>query len=350
MIALALALALTAAPRPAPGGSAAAPAPAPEPAPVVVVTREHDLSTATGLVELTWPALWYDRSHGETYVVAEGFVRIFDANGMETYRFGDDGSLGDLLRVVVLDDGKIIALTRLNGVRALIRCDYRGELISRLTLSGLPQAFADFAPDQLVYRNERLYFAESGKMRVVVTDVDGTYRQSFRLGDLVTAAVRSDAERQGAPSMDGFGVDASGNLLFTMSLMFAAGVVSPSGALRLFGTRGSTPGRFNIVSGIDADEEGNIYISDRLRSVVSVWSPELKHLGEFGYRGDGPTNLLAPFDIAVGGGHVFVAQAGNRGVRVFRVSLVRSVEVEPGAASQPVEAPARAPAAAARRP
>jgi hypothetical protein len=273
-------------------------------------------------------------------VVADGFVRIFNEAGMEVHRFGDDGSLGHVARVVALEDGTIIVLTNLQGRRAFLRCDFRGELITRFGLTGLPAAFDDFAPDQMVYRDGKLYLAELGRMRVVVTDPDGGYRQSFQLRDLVAGVVPEGSEQKAAGSMDGFGVDASGNLLITMSTMFAAAVVSRSGEVRLFGQRGSTPGKFNNVGGIDADEAGNIFVTDRLRAVVSVWSPDLKHLGDFGYRGYGPSNLITPFGIAVGNGRVFVAQAGKRGVKVYRVRIVPP-EPQPTPAAAPASTPAR---------
>jgi hypothetical protein len=298
--------------------------------------HEHDLSTPSGRVALTWPNVWHDRSQAETFVAADGFVRIFNTAGMEVHRFGDDGSLGHVSRAVPLDDGEIVVLTRLDGRRAYLRCDFRGELIARFGLTGLPAAFDDFEPDHLVYRTGLLYFAEGGRMRVVVTSTDGAYRRAYDLRALVAAGVPADSERKPAASMDGFGVDPNGNLLFTMSTMFAAGVVTVSGELRLFGVRGSTPGKFNNVGGIDADEDGNVYVTDRLRSVVSVWSPELKHIGDFGYRGYGPANLITPYEISVGkGGRVFVAQAGKRGVKVFRVKIVQPAPPQPPGAPPP---------------
>jgi hypothetical protein len=337
MVAIALALAVAAASGAEAGKPARAPAPPPPPRPKLVVVHEHDLSTPSGRVALTWPSVWHDRTQAETFVAAEGFVRIFNSAGMEVHRFGDDGSLGYVARAISLEDGEIVVLSRVDGRRAYLRCDFRGELIARFGLTGLPEAFDDFNPDQLLYRGGLLYFAENGRMRVVVTGVDGAYRRAYDLRALVAAGVPPDSERKPAVSMDGFGVDANGNLLFTMSTMFAAGVVTVSGELRLFGVRGSTPGKFNNVGGIDADEDGNVYVTDRLRSVVSVWSPELKHLGDFGYRGYGPSNLITPYDISVGkGGRVFVAQAGKRGVKVFRVKIVPP---EPPPATPPLRPP-----------
>lgn len=324
MRALGLALALAAAPA-APHG------PTPSAAPLPRVDYGYDLAMPDGVVSVLWPSLAYDRAHSELFVVAEGFVRIFDASGMEVHRFGDDGSLGQVMRAVVLDDGQIVVLTNLDGKRAYLRCDFRGEMIVRFGLTGVPDGFADFQPDQMVVRNDRLYFAERGSMRVVVTDTSGVYRQSFQLGDFVAAALPRDGERTTPGFFDAFNVDSKGNLLFTMSTLFAAAVASPSGEVRLFGKRGSRPGSFNIVGGIDADENGNFFVTDRLRSVVSVWSPDLRHLATFGYRGDGPMNLIAPYEIAVGNGKVFVAQGGRRGVKVFHVSFVAPEAVFPTA-------------------
>jgi hypothetical protein len=292
------------------------------PSPSVEASYAYDLSTPSGPAALTWPSLAYDRAHDELFVVAEGFVRIFDSTGMEVYRFGDDGALGNITRVAVLDDDHVVVMTTLDGKRAFLRCDFRGDLVEPLSLTALPRSLAGFDPDQLVQRNGKLYFAERSTMRVVVTDEAGAFRESFQLRDVVAAAVVGDSERRPAASLDGFNVDTSGNLLFTMSTMFAVGSVSPVKILRMFGSRGSTPGKFNIVGAVDTDEVGNVFVTDRLRSVVSVWSRDLRHLGDFGYRGDSEMSLLTPYEIAVGNGKVFVAQAGKRGVKVFRVRLV----------------------------
>jgi hypothetical protein len=337
MIALVLALTLTAAPPAPQRPGAGLVAPAPDALPTVDASWEHDLSTATGVVALNWPAITFDRARGEAYVVAEGLVRIFNASGMEIHRFGDEGTTGTITRVAVLEDGNIVAITRLADGPALLRLDYRGEPIVRFGITGLPQVFADFQPDQVVARNGKLYFAERSKSRAIVTDPDGAYRQGFRLDDLVLRAIGADGERRSFSGIDGFSVDPAGNMLITMSTMFMAAVVTPSGEVRMFGGRGSVPGRFNNVGGIDADERGNIYVTDRLRAVVSVWSPDLKHLGDFGYRGWGESNLVTPYEIAAGNGRVLVAQAGNRGVKAYHVALV---------APPPPPEPAVAPSAA----
>jgi hypothetical protein len=331
VLALALAL-LVAAQQAAPAASSAA---APLPLPKIEAAFEHDLASPTGVIPLTWPSLSHDRAHHETFVVAEGFARIFDASGMEVHRFGDDGSLGQVARVVALDSDELVVLLRGDGRHHLVRCDFRGEPIEPFELKNLPPELLNFDPDQLVARNGKVYLAERGSMRVVVAEPSGVVVRWYRLRDLVMAAIPQDAETRGAPSMDAFNVDAEGNLLATMSILYAGAVVSPSGEVRLFGTRGSRPGKFNIIGGIDADEAGNVYVTDRLRSVVSVWDRQLRHLGEFGYRGSDPWNLLTPYEIAVGNGQIFVAQAGKKGVKVFRVQIVEPPPPPPDAEAIP---------------
>ena len=155
-------------------------------------------------------------------------------------------------------------------------------------------------------------------MRVVVTDGEGAVIQTHDLAALVR---KKDPDLK--VGMNGFWVDGQGNFIFTLPYAFTAFVLSPTGVLRQFGSRGSSPGKFNIVGSVAADERGWLFVLDRLRSVVLVFDPSLRFVLEFGYRGDGPTNLIAPFDLAVGNGKVFVSQARNRGVKVFQYDFSR---------------------------
>jgi hypothetical protein len=287
--------------------------------PVRAPVHLYDLAATTGRVPSTWARLVYDRAHHELFVVDEGFVRVFNEAGMEVHRFGDDGELGIVSGLAVLEDGTMIALSStLDGRRMLVRCNFRGERIEELTLRGLPRELeGSFVPDVLVHSRDGLYLAELRTMRVVVVDEAGTYRRWVSLAKLLKTDPKKDADAEIA----GFDVDPSGDLLFTMPMLFAAFVVSPAGEVRSFGSRGSTPGKFNIAGAIAADENGNFLVTDRLRSVLMVFDRELRFRGEFGYRGDGWDNLVVPYHLAVGNGMVFVAQAGDRGVRAFKVEI-----------------------------
>lgn len=289
---------------------AAAPA---RPAPAAAPRFLFDIATATGGSESTWASLTYDRAHDELLVVSGGQVHLFNAAAMETYAFGGDGDLGVVERVGLLDGGDLLVVSNVEGRCALVRCDYRGERKGPFEVKPLPGELAGFDPDRIVVQGGKVYLAQTGPMRVVVTDQQG---QVERVHDLA-ALVRAQAPGLGG-GMSGFWVDGQGNLIFTMPYAFAAFVLSPSGELRRFGVRGSAPGKFNIAGAVASDEQGNVFVLDRLRSVVLMFDPALKFVVEFGYRGDGPGSLVAPFDLAVGNGKVFVSQARHRGVKVFR--------------------------------
>ena len=88
-----------------------------------------------------------------------------------------------------------------------------------------------------------------------------------------------------------------------------------------FGRSGSGPGKFGVISGIAAGEQGRIYVADRLRSVVMIFDQKFTFQGEFGYRGDRQSDMLVPDDLVIdhNGQRVFVSQAANKGVGVYRV-------------------------------
>jgi hypothetical protein len=287
------------------------------PRPSAAMQSQHlfELATATGPVRSTWASLAYDRGHDELLVLHDGLVRVFNRNGMEVYSFGADGDLGSIRDVAVLDDGGMLVLSILDGQLAVSRCDFRGDRVGELKVAGVPKELEPFRPDRIAWQGGRLYLVDSGGMRVAVADASGAVKSSFALFDLLGI----DPRKRGEAHLGGFSADAAGNMYLTIPTLFTAAVVSPEGKVRAFGTHGSTPGKFNIIGKMVSDEWGNLYLTDRLRSVVMVFDKELQFQGEFGYRGEGKGNLVAPWDIAAGNGKVFVAQAGNRGVSVFRV-------------------------------
>jgi hypothetical protein len=296
----------------------------PPPPPPAEPSFLFDLATSIGTSESTWATLAYDRKHDELFAVNGGLVHIFNTAGMETFSFGGDGDLGTVERVAVFESGEFLLLSTVNGRRAMFRCDYRGERLGTFEPKPLPEAFARFEPDRLLLAGGKVYLVETASMRVVVTDAEGVVEQTQDLAALVQ---KKDPDLK--IGMNGFWVDGQGNLLFTLPYAFTAFVLSPAGVLRQFGTRGSSPGKFNIAGSIVTDEKGYIFVLDRLRSVVMVFDPSVRFVFEFGYRGDGPTNLVAPFDLAVGNGKVFVSQARDRGVKVFQYNFAKPAPPPP---------------------
>jgi DNA-binding beta-propeller fold protein YncE len=275
----------------------------------------YALSDTNGPIPANWVRLAHDPQAHELFVFdpAQGTVRVFNRAGMETYSFGDDEALGSISDIAVLEGGEVVLLSHVKGKPTLLRCNFRGEPLGTIEIRGAPPELAGFVPDRVRYASGKLYLAASLAMQVVAITPDGAYAATYDATPALGAKRKADA------GFTGFGVDASGNVLFTVAPLFEAFVLSPDGTLRSFGVRGSSPGKFNVVGGIAADAGGNLYVTDVLRSVVMVFDPAFEFRGEFGYRGSEPGNLVAPRDLVVGDGQVFVTQAASRGVSVFRV-------------------------------
>jgi hypothetical protein len=155
-----------------------------------------------------------------------------------------------------------------------------------------------------------------GWLKVAMFDESGQYVRGYQMAELLDL----DDDITEESSMFGFAVDRKGNMYFTIPVNFRAYRVSPDGEVTGFGESGSSPGQFAVVSGITVDEIGNVYLTDRRRSVVLVYSADLRFLEEFGYRGYGPGNLFVPGDLVLDRtGKLYVTQMRKMGVKVYRV-------------------------------
>lgn len=287
-----------------------------------------NLSDLHGDVASSGAFLAYDPALDEIYVSdapGRGF-RVYNRAGIQVDFIGASDELGSMYRLAVMEGGDLVILSNLpTGEWAVFHCDYRGTLIERVAIKEIPADFDNFRPGEIDYQNGKIYLADGVHLRVLVIDLQGAKVAAYDLAKLVTGEIDpSDLGPNGFEreenSLHGFSVDRKGNLLFTIPTMFKAFVFSPSGQLRAFGIKGGQPGRFNIVAGIAADEEGRFYVADSLRSAIMVFDKDFKFQLEFGGRGFGPGKLIAPTDIRVGNGKVFVSQMRNRGVSVFGLS------------------------------
>lgn len=300
-----LALALPGAARPAEAAPAAGDARRP-----VSLAYLYDVATLDGPIAMSWATLGYDADRRELYVIAPGEgVRVFNRTGVEVYRFGDEGELGWVRGVAVIENGDLLLLSEREGTRVL-RTDFRGTQTGELRFAA-PATLGTFAPTRLAYRDGLVYLADTSRLKLLVTDLKGA---TVRAVDLAPMAL--EGATANGNELHGFSVDPRGNVLFTIPTRFHAYVLAPDGTLRVFGQRGSRPGLFNVVGPIVADEEGNVFVADQLRRVVMVFGPDLKFVGEFA---GGDAGLVIPSELAVGNGVLFVSQGGNRGVSAFLV-------------------------------
>lgn len=272
----------------------------------------YTLSDFTGSLPFGAAKLYVDKDSEEIYVITGESIQVFNKLGMEVYKFNDGGTLGAVRGVAVDGEGNILVLSY-DGV--VTRCNYRGEPLSRVDITGLPAEFSGLKPDAIAYRKGRLYLADRGRMQVVVTDGDGSFEKGFDIAALMDLEEKKRRETD----IFGFDVDGEGNILITIATLFSAHVLSLDGDIAGFGMPGSKPGSFGIAVDIAADDRGNYFVADALKSVVMIFDKDFNFLTQFGYRGEKPENLVAPGDLAVHKGLVYVTQGRKRGVSVFRV-------------------------------
>lgn len=279
----------------------------------------YTFSNFTGKIPYTWPALSADREHGEIYVISQGAVSVFNSVGMEVYRFGDDRSLGLIADVTVEPDGKILVLSaevKGPGTYAVTRCNFRGEPQQTLELTGFPQEFSEFHPGRIVYRNGYLYLVDGMARKIVVTDLQGAFVDGYDVGGIL----KKDEKPNDENHIVGFNVDKDGNMLFTVPTMFLAYRLSRDHKVESFGGAGNIDGKFNIVGGIASDDRGFIYVADLLKSVVMVYDNQFRFQMQFGHRGEDRGALFTPQQVEVLNDKIFVNQARNKGVSVFRMA------------------------------
>ena len=280
----------------------------------------YSLSNFNGTVPFNWASIHVDEERDEIYVTDTrlGEIRIFNETGMEVFRFGDNLNLGAVIAAAVNREGNILILSRRLSKFSIVVCNFRGEHLSELTLQGFPAEFAGFFPSDMVYRHEQLYLLDNDSLRIAVTDANGLYRTGYDIGTMINI----EKEKRGQSEVGGFSVDANRNILFTIPVIFKAFTLSPDGKIAGFGVPGSAPGRFNIVGGIVADEEGYLYVADRLKSAILIFDKDFRFLKEFGYRGRKPDNLIAPKDLSLDHkGRLYVSQLRDRGVSGFQITF-----------------------------
>lgn len=282
----------------------------------------YNLSSFTGTIPYEWVRIFFDNQNNEIYVTNRGdrSIRIFNENGMEVYSFGDDEALGSVVDGQVEKDGNLLLLSYKSGeggIRfSVMRCNFRGDPKEEITIKNLPAGFSDIEPLRIVLRGESLYLADLNRMKVVITDLDGAFKGGY---DLTAMLELKEAQREAG--LGGFSMDKEGNIFFTVPTLFRAYKLSPDRKLVDFGRKGSAPGRFNVISGIVSDDQGYIYVADKLRCVVIIFDKEFRFQNEFGYRSLRPGGLIAPNDLEVDAqGRIYVTQMRKRGINVYKIS------------------------------
>ena len=86
--------------------------------------------------------------------------------------------------------------------------------------------------------------------------------------------------------------------------------------VRKIGSHGDGPGQFGAIWGVSSDEHGNLYVSDRGKSCIHVFSNG-EFLHSFGCGEDGEKVLSSPYGVCVAGQYVYVVNYRKNFVSVF---------------------------------
>ncbi len=287
----------------------------------VHVSFLYSLSNFTGPIHYTAPRVVVDRDRNEISVLSGNEVRVFNEQGMEIYRFGEDLDVGSIADLSVDSDGDILLLAYSpppESRYAVVRCNFRGEATGRIEIENVPSQFSDFSPGRMVSLRNTIYLVDLRRLKVVTTDLDGAFKDGY---DIYAILSLKKTAREDVGGIAGFSVASDGSILFTIPTLFSAYRLYPDGKIASFGRPGSAPGKFNIVAGIALDSRGNYLVVDRLKSTVMVFDENFTYLTQFGFRGTRRGNLIAPDEVAVGAsGKVYVTQNVGRGVSVYMVN------------------------------
>lgn len=284
----------------------------------------YNLTDFNGYKSYKWAKLSVDKQENEVYVVntRKNNVRIFGKSGMEIYRFGEEGALGNIIDIASFKDGNMLLLSKDRTDYKVIRLNFRGEPVSEIVIDNLPPEFSEFRPERIFYIEGKLYLADIFSMKVAVTDVNGIFQAGYDVASILDI----EDEKRDETSMVGFSADREGNMFFTVPVLFMAFRLTPELKLTGFGIPGGGPGKFGIVAGIAVDDRGYVYVADRIRCVILVFDKNLKFQTEFGYRGYRPRNLIGPAEIAFDSrGRLYVTQLRNRGISVFNITYNKPI-------------------------
>ncbi|WP_020675666.1 hypothetical protein [Geopsychrobacter electrodiphilus] len=296
------------------------------------------LSDFSGVVPSQWALLAIEPKNHEVYTLIPGSneLRIYNAQGMQIFVTSDESGVASVSDIAVTETGDIYLLPRNFTAQSLQILNFRGELQSTLRLKGLPPDYRNFGPELLEYRDGRFYLFEPGGLRIVEVAADGGFLHAYDLRDKITALGRKrepdKKKKEQELSGSDFCVGVDGSLYLTVPTLFSVFILKPDGTLDSFGVSGSGPGKFGVVSGVTSDDHGNIYVADRLRSVVMIFSRGYEFLGEFGYRGSRPEDMIVPDDLVLDqqSAQVYVSQAANKGVGVYQIRIDNPAPEQPG--------------------
>jgi hypothetical protein len=175
---------------------------------------------------------------------------------------------------------------------------------------------AGLLPNRLLLRSGRIWLVSQSQMRAACYLPDGKLERILDLAELGGLP----QEDRGNAEVSGLDVGRDGTVVFAVPVQFRVHAVDPRGGVRTFGRAGSAAGNFGVLGGVALDGDGNIFLSDRQRSVVMVFNRNFRFLREAGRTAKSEW-LVRPGAVAIDSrGKLYVSQVRNRGVAVFAIA------------------------------
>ena len=288
----------------------------------IQVTFRSVLSDFNGPVRIGEARVAVDPESAEVVTAVGRDVRVFNDFGMEVFSFRSPLDFGAILDVAMEPDGSILTLAyRIETSDdlppfAIVRHDYRGQKVGELDLSRLDGIYGELRPNRILNDRDGIIVANTMQLLAVRVDRDGTFVRGWDLAEIL-GILREDV---GSLELNGFGVDADGNLLVTVGTRGLAVVLFSDGTVVRFGKSGSAVGGFGNIGAIARDRLGRIYVADKIRGVILVFDGEFRVLAEFGPERTPFGSIGTPAGVwTSGSGRIYVTQVGERGVWAYDV-------------------------------
>ena len=156
------------------------------------------------------------------------------------------------------------------------------------------------------------------------------------IGSPFSVAVKGPTENLGTPILTiremiepwGCVINQSGEVFVTDRSKGCVAVFTAGGQkLRSFGIRGFGLGKFDGPRGLTLDGEGNILVADCLNHRIQKFTAQGQFLAAVGAEGSGPLQFYCPADIAFNTSNkrFYVVENGNRRIQILNFNLSTSI-------------------------
>jgi len=275
--------------------------------------------------------IFFDAERGECYVADSGNHRIVvcDDKGMPTFDFyhlvtkNDERVLGEPKSIVVDKDGHIFLTDNLATYLDVL--DFRGQSLARIDVPddecGEYHRF-DYLAIDAAGDDQCVYASFACKYRRVAV-IDANYE--------INRVVDLKYDDDEPVCITGIGVDSNKNIFVTDACALEmVQMFSPKGKLiRGFGAHRRGKQNFSFPSGIAICENGEMWVVDTLRQVVTRFSASGEFAGMMGGKGEGAGAFTYPSGITTdGSSRLFVVERGGNRYQCFRFELVNDHQEE----------------------